>query len=122
MRMRSVRQARLLRGLSCVFSCAFSCVPFLASACELFSEPPGEVVTCTKSWNCGDTIVSTADDSFCTDPAEPTRQDQMDNYALQFSNDCDGVPVNCGTGFATCSAKCTAGGACDLQDAVPIKL
>jgi len=92
-----------------------------------FLEKKGEVVTCNEQWLCGEDIVSEAQGdqipTFCTDPDDPDRADQIKQFEKDFAADCGNAPLTCEGGVldgqaADCVAKCVAKGACDF-DPVP---
>jgi hypothetical protein len=108
------------------------------------AEPTGELVTCSQTWTCGDTIV--ADNSafvadhaeghvFCTKPgvdvfggtaAADERAADIAAYASGFAEDCNGANVACldpeDGEFATCAATCAVSGTCPKATAVRVRL
>ena len=88
--------------------------------------PPsvGETVTCTEQWVCGgDTDVADSSKAFCTDPGDDERSAQIQQFEKDFGTTCGGAQVQCvDHTFATCVAKCTAKGECDITTAEPVVL
>lgn len=105
-----------------------------ASALGCLEPPQGDIVSCKQEWFCDDAVVADKDPAdpavdpeglvFCTDPADPDRDVDINTYEEDFHDTCDGATVQCvGGGVAECFAACVpGGGACDLATKSRVKL
>ena len=82
---------------------------------------PGQVVTCHGTWTCNDaagtaTELSSEDKTFCTDPDDPNRAGQINQFEQDFADTCDSVPRVCNDNSpAICAATCTPTEACVID-------
>jgi hypothetical protein len=98
---------------------------FLLVAVAACSPKPGDIVICHEELLCnnGQEIASESDKQFCTNPDDPGRAGEIDQFQKTFASTCGGAQVTCVQGGApTCQAKCTIGATTCNKDADCSKL